>query len=230
MFTRLGKWLVYFQIILSIMFAGVAVGIFTNRIDWAAKGDAAQAKQAVEQKRRDSEQVQGLGLAARTRWKAATDDLAKLEDKIPKDKAWYASQLDKLAKGGPVQTLKYQEGVLQRDPATGLPVLENSARQLLPADQARQQLNQIDNQINVETKAVSDLAVREDELTKQIKGLRGGLETEQKTEQKILAELERLIPMRYNYQAEFALLHKRQTSLLARIKELESANLTSRQP
>jgi hypothetical protein len=60
-------------------------------------------------------------------------------------------------------------------------------------------------------------------------GFRGILAEYERLERNAVAELERLKPLRYNLQVEYALLKKRQNALDARIKELEGSSITSRQ-
>ena len=97
--TLIGKFLVFVNLVFSLMLAALAVGIVTNRIDWA--GTAAPGEREGVHKQR-SEEVQVMREAyvrSWVRWKAEYDALAKVEKQRPEDQIWYADQMELLKTG-----------------------------------------------------------------------------------------------------------------------------------
>ena len=163
--TLIGKLLVFFNLVLSLMFAAMALGIYTNRIDWPGTasptvpgekvlGEYGERKEAIQKQ----EQVASTAL---TRWLDMTEKLDRLElsrpaqelkpDDVvsrPEAVAWYADMLnilktgtDRSGKPNKVTALpRDKDGklVLKRDPATQLLALATGQPVPGPTNQALQ--------------------------------------------------------------------------------------------
>src|ERR1700730_2373839 len=96
--TSLGKLLVLLNVGLSLVLAGLAFGIYTNRIDWPGTAPAAASGEKtvseVAQKKANVEDAQKASALALTRWEEAGTRLVHLEDRRPKDQQLYAKRLE----------------------------------------------------------------------------------------------------------------------------------------
>ena len=108
--TRLGKLLVLLNAGLSLGLAGLAFGIYTNRIDWPGTAPAAGGEKTVgefAQKKAEVEDAQKAAGVALTRLEEARAQLVHLEDRRPKDQEIYVKQLQALegkdGQGGAIQ-------------------------------------------------------------------------------------------------------------------------------
>jgi hypothetical protein len=246
--TKLGKYLVFANFVLSICFLGIAVGVASNRIDWpgtAKAGGAGEIKAGIALKTEEIKKFQEAANAAYTRQTAALADLLKVEQERPAKRKWYADQLsilatakdsaEKAVQGAPVGNIKYVNGQLQLDPKTGLPILE-AIQGLKPVPEMTAELHAVHMDIQNVMKNVENHIKEEERLTKEIngdpkaktKGLRALLAEEVAVEKNLQGELEYLRPLRYNRQVEAALLLKRQLSLKARLDELKNLGVAAR--
>jgi len=109
MATLLGKIAVVTNLALSLVLAGLALGIYTNRVDWSGPlkpvaGEAAQG----EVDKRKAEFQHWLPLAANGRddWGKDTRNLLAVERQRPENQKWYTDHLDilegKRSNGAPV--------------------------------------------------------------------------------------------------------------------------------
>src|SRR5262249_37098728 len=110
--TLIGKSFIFVNLILSVLFAAWAVGIFTNRIDWPGGGaPTVPGEKAGEvNKRKDEitrrEKEASLTLANWEAWAATLN--SRETDQRPNALAWYAAKLKGLEDGqGPVTALVY---------------------------------------------------------------------------------------------------------------------------
>src|SRR5438270_8812501 len=110
MTTLLGKILVVINLVLSLVLAGLAVGVYTNRINWSGPlkpvpGQAAAGELAKHKD--DFEHWLPLASGARQDWEKETVALVAVEEQRPVDQKWYAEQLAILVgkdeHGAPVQ-------------------------------------------------------------------------------------------------------------------------------
>ncbi len=250
--TQLAKILVFVNLVLSLVFASWALGVYTQRIDWGKK--AAAADRPAGELARRLEAIDRLGGGSRegsrqraeARWSRAHQYLQALERVRDQNQQWYAQQLQVLFTGmiggkpivPPVQALVYNQGVLVVDPLPfGRPQLRpvaDRAGQPLPALQSLDQEYQKTNkEIESTMKTIAGLIQKERELTVVIngegprKGLRRQLAEEQAETDKVLAEQEYLRPLFYNRHAEAQLLQERQKALEDRLKELQGAGKTA---
>ena len=245
--TKLGKYLVFANLVLSLCFLGIAAGVASNRIDWpgTGKAGATEIKAGIALRTEEIKKFQEAASAAYTRYSAALPDLLKVEQDRPAKQKWYEDQLSILATGkdkagkpfaGQIGNLKYVNGQLQMDPKTGLPVLEPADPGLKPIPAMMDDLAIVHADVQKVMKDVANHMKEEERLTKEIngdpkektKGLRDLLAEEVAVEKNLQGELEYLRPLRYNRQVEAALLLKRQLSLKTRLDELKNLGVAAR--
>lgn len=238
--TKLGKILVFINLAMSVAFAALALGVYTNRIDWVGggktpAGDDIQGEATKIQKK--VQQEQEAAPIARARWETARATYLAVEDLRPKAKDWYANELKIMDSGGPIKELDYAEGKLKVDNATGLPIFKAPGRPLQPVDQLKQEAKNLEKKIADEQTEIDKLIAQEKQLTIKLNGnegkkdgLRHLLAEEKQAQEKSLAEFDYLKPLRINRQVEGDLLMKRQASLEARIQELKKTGVATKQP
>jgi hypothetical protein len=244
--TKLGKYLVFANLVLSLCFLGIAAGVATNRIDWpgTGKAGATEIKAGIALKTEEIKKFQEAASAAYTRYSAALPDLLKVEQDRPAKQKWYEDQLSILATGkdkagkafaGQIGNLKYVNGQLQLD-KNGLPVLEPADASLKPIPAMMDDLAAVHADVQKVMRDVANHMKEEERLTTEIngdpkaktKGLRDLLAEEVAVEKNLQGELEYLRPLRYNRQVEAALLLKRQLSLKTRLDELKNLGVAAR--
>jgi len=243
--TKLGKYLVFANLVLSLCFLGIAAGVATNRIDWPGAGKAGEAKAGIALKADEIKEWQQAASIAYARYSAAFPELLQVEQERPARQKWYADQLSILQTGkdmegkafaGPIQNLVYQNGQVQFDPKTGRPALQAMQPPLKPIPALVDDLASVQDALKQEMAKVAKLMKEEERLTKEIngdpkgkmKGLRDLLAEEVGVEKNLQGELEYLRPLRYNRQVEAVLLLKRQMSLKARLEELKNIGVAAR--
>src|SRR5439155_23529040 len=115
--TRLGKILVFVNLVFSLVLAAFALGVFSNRINWTG---TAPGQSEDEIKRRDSEikNLQDLYAGNVRRWQQEYADLPAQEQQRKANQEWYAQQLTAVAQGGnqPIGVPVFQGGGLQLAP------------------------------------------------------------------------------------------------------------------
>ena len=247
--TKLGKYLVIANLVLSLCFLGLAVGYATNRINWSGKekGPAGEDVGVELKKKQMAEWVRARDEAL-TRYVAAFPDLLKVEQERPAKQKWYADQLsilqtgkdtEKKAFAGQIGNLVYQNGQVQLDQKTGMPTLQPMPAvpvQLKPIPAMVEDLAAVQGDLKKEMDKVAKHMQEEERLTKEVngdpkaktKGLRDLLAEEVGVEKNLQGELEYLRPLRYNRQVEAALLMKRQLSLKGRLEELKNVGVAAR--
>jgi len=248
--TKLGKILVFANLVLALCFLGIGIGVTTNRVDWPGTmktGPAGEIKAGIAQKSEEITKLQQAASQALGRWVPTLPELLKLEKDQPQKEKWYRDQLSILQTGkdtdgkayqGRVRNLVYKGGELQKDPKTGLPLLEPMPPvpiELKPISEMTTLLAQTQDAVKNEMENVAKLMKEEGRLTLEIngkagdpKGLRDLLAEEIAVEKNIQDELEYLRPLRYNRQVEAALLLNRQLSLKKRLNELKNVGVASR--
>lgn len=238
--TRVAKWFIFLNLVVSIVLASWAMGIYTQRIEWGPK--AATADRAAGELAKRNEEIKRYQ-EARTRSEARFDTnaqaLAALERRRAEDVAWYAKELRDLETAPTaVKTLLYDRGQLRLD-ANGRPALEeykNDAGQAVPGVQAlNKQYAQLQGEITAEMQALDQLVKEAKTLTEQIngdgmtrRGLRAELAAEQQARRESLQEQDYLEPLRYNRQVDTELLLKRQKQLKTRLQELQGSSAVTR--
>jgi hypothetical protein len=247
--TKLGKYLVFINLVLSLMFLGVAIGVYSNRIDWPGTmktGPASEVKAGVDRLKSEIDTWQKEASIGLARANTALADLVQVEKERPIKQKWYADQLSILETGndtdgkaymGPIRDLVYEKGQIKLD-KDGLPELApvKSSLELKPKPEMVRILADTQNLVKNEMAKVAKLMQEEERLTrevngdpqKKVKGLRDLQAEEISVENNLQGELEYLRPLRYNRQVEAALLLKRQQSLKARLDELKNTGVASR--
>lgn len=178
--TRLGKLLVFFTLVSSMVLATLALGVATNRIDWAGSVTPGESEGIHAQKRAEIEQMQDSLLRFRSRWKADQDALAVLEKKRPEDQKWYADQIKPLIDGNdtagkavanPIRNTQYEaDGRLKVGP-DGRPVLaDNADARLQPLVKLKQELEAKEKEIAETITAIKALIDEEAKLSIQLRG------------------------------------------------------------
>lgn len=175
--TKLGKYLIFINVALSIGMAAFALGLYSNRIEWGG-AKPSDSDSEIGRLTTDIKNRQDVLVKAVTRVKRDRADLARLEAFQVQARDFYAKQLRELetGRGGqPVNVLVYNDkGALQTD-ANGFPALQPGAQNLRGRDPLEQDLKRLEGQITEvmeETKKVMD---GEAELTKQLNGQPQGL-------------------------------------------------------
>jgi hypothetical protein len=243
--TTIGKSLIFINVILSIVFASWALGIFTNRIDWPGGGTPSvpgeRALGEVGKRDKEIKEAEGASKLATGNWQAWSKALKNVETvQRPQARTWFATKLKSLEEGAnPVTSLAYAtDGKLQVG-AEGKPIPGPGGTPLVSRAAFRKQMADIDAKIlQLVAQAKNDLTSAE-ALTIQINGIREGNLVKQKGLRDLLAELaqarqnaidetEYVRPFRFNRQAEAELLQKRQASLAQRIEELKNVSTASR--
>ncbi len=248
--TKLGKYLVFANLVLAVCFLGLGIGVTTNRFDWPGtmkSGPSGEIKAGIAQKSEEITKLQQAASQALGRWTPALPELVNLEKEQPDRQKWYKDQLSILRTGkdtdgkvyqGPMRALVYKSGQVQMDAKTGLPALEPMPAvpfDLKPIPEMNKLLADTQDAIKSEMDKVAKLMEEEKRLTLEIngkpgdvKGLRDLLAEEVAVEKNIQDELEYLRPLRYNRQVEAALLLHRQLSLKKRLDELKNIGVAVR--
>jgi hypothetical protein len=247
--TMLGKTLVFVNLTLSIVFAAMAVGLYTNHIDWPGGGGPSVDKSQGEYNKRKAERLEREKIAqqAMARWQAATAVLSTLEYvEVPKQRKWFAEKLESLEKSNnDVLSLVYgQNGKLQLLAAgqpipgpipAGMGFAALKPREFYKSELAKTQVA-IDKEIADSQRfleVAKNLTIEINGTTSnqgKQRGLRDLLAEEQLAEQNALNEIEYLHPFRYNRQAEAELLKMRQEELVSRIAELRKLAVAAAKP
>ena len=240
--TQTGKILTYVNLVLALVFAAWAVGLYLNEVPWhtppATEGlrvqglvDQLKEQQAAALKARD---------AADARWAEATLEVQALENQRPKFQQLYVNRIKAARRGNvpgidpAVQALEFDEQ--QNLKPTGAPVQFDNVPALTfdayaKAIQAKiQEITDTENEIRKtidETKAITlqidgfDPPGGGERKTADEKGLRRRLYEIQKQVDDLRLEEEYLRSPLTNYTLQNALLKKRQTALTARLNELK---------
>jgi hypothetical protein len=231
--TAIGKTLVFFNLVLSIIFAAWAAGIYTNRIDWPGGGAGISGEKAEGEYTRRQKEIQALEKAAGValaRWQANTKYVKDLERHRPIANAFYASKLASLNQNAnPITALVYQNDRLVLDP-NGPKIAGADGKELLARQSYYISFSAAEKKIQEEIEETKKLIAEAEDLTLEIngekgktKGLRDLLDELETAHRQTVGELEYLLPFRYNRQAEQRLLEKRQVSLNSRVNELNRA-------
>jgi hypothetical protein len=229
MFTLLGKILVLVNLTLSLLLAGVALGIKTNAIDWpgtAAGGGKGQAVQGVfPQRKAEFQALQPLVAQAARDWRRADADLATRQQERAKDLKWFNDQLLVLDQGpGPIQQVAPNQ---PGQAAIGPPAMQPASGKLMPRGDFLRILARLSTNISRELTRILDLENQESQLTAEMEGtraqpgLRALIGVEQQAAANSEAEAKTVEPLRINYQVDAQVLRHRQQVLKARVAELE---------
>jgi len=239
MTTLLGKLLVLATTALSLLFLGIALGLYTNRINYPGGGQAQGAEAVQGELTRRQEEIKGLKEAldrGRSRFFTARADLAAVEKQRPEVQRWYEEQLVILRTGKnlagqpvaePVRMLTYKNGRLVPD-RTGAPTFEKL--DFPPLDELRAQSKETEEMTLAATDELKKKLAEENRLGVAIKGTRALAEEEQTAWKNSHDQLLNVLaPMLYDEEVKSQALVKRQRALAARVAELKGAQ-AARQP
>src|SRR5258707_6340625 len=134
--TQFGKILICVNLVFSVLLAAWALGVYTNRVDWA--NQKASAEQPTEIKKRQArvDEAQKARAWAEPRLRDNYNFLLATENQRRTNAVWYDQQIQSLRNGqGNMKTIDYQMGKFVLDRA-GLPQMsefKTSAGQPLQA-------------------------------------------------------------------------------------------------
>lgn len=253
--TALGKFLVFFNLACGLAFGGIALGLYTNRINWPGTSQAGASPEAAQgelgKRKQETDQLKENVLRVRTRWKDAlygnpkivsTDaldakiqGLIKLEELRPQRQAYYQEQLTIRRTGknvemkdvdNPVKDLDYKEGKLQVDEKNGYPILKDL--EFLSLADLHAQIKLTQEKIDETIEGIKKDIKTQEKLSGEIKVIRKLQGEEEQVRQNAVAQLKFLEPFLYNFELESQVLLKRQRSLESRVQELKGAGVASR--
>ncbi len=251
--TRLGKFLVFFNLGFSLLLATWAFSLYANGIDWSnrpAKGDQPAGLFKVKE---DQLKELGQGLPpAQAAWLEARQILRVEETQLVQDRKWYDEQMNHLFVSANAQNPVREIAVAPRDDEKagirrGQILLDKEGRPVLnpvtdPAGKPLQSLtvyNSQDEQIlqAIETirqnrekqinkaKELTDLIIGDP--TKGVRGLWQRILDEKAKNADVVAEKKLLEPLLVNTAVDGQLIHKRRVQLDKRIEELKKIGVAS---
>ncbi|MGE3805380.1 MAG: hypothetical protein AB7K24_11965 [Gemmataceae bacterium] len=247
--TRLGKALVYLNLILSLGLATMALGIYTNRIDWAGKATAGEREGEHARLRAEIQSQYEIYAMARRAYDDEAVALFQIEELRPKERQWHNEQLSLLETGInlagqpvpddlAVKIFNYDEkGRLRTDP-TGRPMMmAHPDKRLKPRAKLVAVLREEEQKIEELIKQIDKLVAEEIRLTFYLegkpgeqKGLYGLLAELDFARKQSLAEADFVKPLRVTRALEAQSLMARRLQLLARIEELTRGVAANPQP
>jgi chromosome segregation ATPase len=241
--TKTGKILTYVNLVLALVFASWAIGLYANAVPWKTPpSDGGIAVQGlVEQLRDQIATATTARNAADNRWADATNEVKALEKQRPQFQTLYANRMKAARRGGvagiepPVQNVEFQGDDVK---ASGAPVQFDGATALSFDGYAKAIQDKIkevaDTQDEIkkiadQTKALTlqidgfDPPGGADRTTGEQKGLRRRLFELQKQVDDLRLEMDYLRSPLTTATLDTALLKKRQAALTARLNELKGA-------
>lgn len=246
--AAIGKFLVFINLVFSTMLFAFAVGVVTNRIDWAPPRTPGENESEYTRKREKIAGLQEVYHRVRDNWGQEQSAVAALETTRTRNEKWYADQLAILRTGTDsdgrpaadpaIKGLKYENQALKLDPA-GLPELVPlpDPERLRNRKALAEEIIQKEDEIKREIEKLLEKFKQEEELTYVLigqKGKRKGLRdllVETQLAQKIsLEQLLYMKPLRINQQVEAQRLSKRQAELARRIEELKKYRVVVLEP
>ena len=244
--TLAGKIALFANVALSILFAFLGFGLYSQRINWTDK-KIGERDGEYQQRKAEIDKLQAARGRVEARWwtalKAPAGVLA-LEAVRPQKQEWYRQQIDILKTGNakqPILGIDYDQGRISIDPRTGLPLMSaviDQAKKPVPGLNSLQVLNEVYSRIQkdiiAKTEEIEKLIQEEKQLTEElgdgkVRGLRFDLAQEQLAEKRSLDEQEYLQPFLYNCMVKRQSLEDRQKVLEGRLKKLQSSSV-AKQP
>jgi hypothetical protein len=250
--TRLGKFLVFFNLAFSLLLATWAFGLYANGVDWSnrpAKGDQPAGLFKVKE---DQLKELGQGLApAQATWLEARQILREEETHLVAERKWYDDQMNHLLvianAANPVGEIAVapkdderagvRKGQILLDPK-GFPVLTPVTDQAGKPLQSLNMYNNEDDKILQEIKMIKDK--REQQINEanrltdlitgdppKVRGLWQRILDEKAKNADVVAEKKLLEPLLVNTVVDAQLIAKRRGELDRRIKELKNIGVAS---
>ena len=182
--TKFGKILILVNVALSIGFAGWAMAIYSNRVDWGETKEAAgKAKGKLLERKEELESWKKTLDTSMAQYNGAVEVLNQREKKRPADQKYYRDELAKLetgvdGKGGlvanPVTELVYEKGQLKLD-KEGHPLQraidwQRSQQSLQSLAQLGKEFDTTHEDLGKEKKALDELVSQEKDLTERLNG------------------------------------------------------------
>jgi hypothetical protein len=242
--TTAGRIALFANLALSLLFAFWGFGIYSQRVNWSNKkigdreGEFAKRDEAIKLLAdRSRPRVQ-------KRWRDATTRVVSLETLRPNHQKWYAQQIEILRTGDAKQRILgvvYEQGQVQLDRRTGVPVLQvvtDQTKKPVEGLASLRVLNEayarLQQEIVTVTADIEKLTAQEKALTEQlgdgkVRGLRFDLAQQQQAEKNSRDEQEYLRPLLYNSMVERLSLEDRQKVLEDRVKRLQTVTM-AKQP
>ena len=241
--TKLGKILVLVNVALSFTLMAWALAAFTNRIDWSDK--KAQGEEPAGELRKRIDEIDELWKGfrpAEAAWREPRAAIFAMEARRPKDRQWYARELENLRTGDtdkfPIRSVIYNAGLPALDPRTGLPQMadakDRNSQPLKSLSSYDRELNDLRTALLAEVKRLHEGILEDTRLTVQLvgeiddttkkilaKGLRQRIIDERDKAVDLVKEQDIVRPLLINAYVESQLILKRADSLKARIQELE---------
>lgn len=249
--TFLGKLLVLVNLVISLMLATFALGMFTNRIDWPDKtaktGGSGASQGVLSKKKAELAQWRDAMAPAYTRWQELRKAVLEEEAKQPEDRKWYQEQMGILETGknsagaeAPIQTFKYMDKTLVLDDK-GRPKLEPIVQDAKDspvkcAVAGKADWKEVVEEIQETEKNILAKLEEQEKLSGQVNGGKGELglrvllEEQERAARAVSAEIDYLRPQRVNRQAEADVLLRRTSGLERRVEELQNKGRTVGRP
>ncbi|HTK78088.1 MAG TPA: hypothetical protein VL371_22670 [Gemmataceae bacterium] len=244
--TKLGKWLVFINLTLSLIFLAWAIGLYTNQVHWnTPPSDGGQKIQGmIEELNGEIKQLAAARDAAEDRWNSGTALVRALETERPQRNLYYATLLRSARLGDvpqirpPVQQLEIAPNggvvlklngrppyLIDGQPALSVAGYNNAHKErAAQIDEAHKQVTAIIGETEKLTRQINgvDPPGGGERVTAEQKGLRVVLATEQGVASKLRLEQEYLRSPITNFMIDTQLLQKRSTALKNRLGEVGS--------
>ncbi len=241
--TTLGKTLVFINLVLAIVFASWAIGLFTNTVPWhtPATGDGPKIQGLVEELKGVIGELTKARDAADIRWANATLELQETEKRRPQLQQLHANRITSARRGNvpgidpPVQQIEFQGEYIkptgapfQVDGANALPFdgyaksVQDKIREIADAEEQVKKLIEETRVLTIQIDGFDPPGGAE-RTTADQKGLRRRLLETQKQADDLRLEQEYLRSPLTNYLLDNNLLKKRQAALKARLQELATS-------
>lgn len=246
--TRFGKYLVLFNLLLSMLFLAWSVGIYTQRLHWA-DGQTSDGEKITGRVTELTGEIRKLSEArdkADAKWFAAATALTKLEVERPQRRDFYNDMLQAAARGSdrsgravnpPVQDFRpeLEKNTLAFNKKTGRPAIQIDGKNALSAAGYKDAVTKQFQAIQAEQTRTENLIKQAAALSKKIngtkapgeaitaveKGLRGLIADQNWLKLAAQQEQQYLQTPLTNVTLELELLKRRQAALQTRLKELQ---------
>jgi hypothetical protein len=251
--TAFGKLLVFVQFILSIVFLTWAIGLYSQRIDWApgktllgdpipeVKGRVGELADEIKTFVGDAKDKDGSRDKAELRWQTAYQGLADATKSREEYQRWYKDQLSLAQRGedtlgrrpadAPVRHLVYNpNGTLKMDPDLKVrPAVQSFGAPVKSVEDYYKESDQLQKDVEKAQEKLYETVVEAEKITREIVGsptnygLRRNLRDEEAYYRNALEEQRYLEPVYNGRTAEFEVVKKRNAQLERRKQELSAA-------
>jgi hypothetical protein len=247
---KAGKVLVLVNVGFSLLLAAVAGVLAYNRVDWTnSPAKEGQPEGELVKRAQRLKEYQASVKPAEAAWRAARAELPVKEDRLRKDREWYAAELERLSKedNNPIVQVEFTTdngqptgkptGYYKADPDPkngGRPnlvaVADRYGKPLHAMPYYVREEKRVHGELVKELAALDAAKKKDADLTEQLiggpkwgMGLIKRIEAEKVKRGEVIAEQKWLEPLRVNTFVETELILQRKKALEARVKELEAA-------